>query len=82
MDDRAFMTRALEVAAAGMKSGEMPIGAVVVVDGDVVSEAHTQETSQRRLLVHAELLALDEVDRRLGLPRLRLTLMGRGGQAA
>ena len=65
--DEMFMARALEIAAAGVTSGEMPIGAVVVVDGRVVSEAHTQEVGQRRLLVHAELLALDAADRELGL---------------
>ena len=36
----------------------MPIGAVVVVGDDVVATAHTQERTQRRLLVHAELLTL------------------------
>src|SRR4051794_12264189 len=66
VSDEYFMARALEVAAAGMGAGEMPIGAVVVVEGEVVSEAHTRETTQHRLLVHADLLALDEADRRLG----------------
>jgi deoxycytidylate deaminase len=35
----------------------------------VVASAHTQERRQRRLLVHAELLALDEADRVPGLKR-------------
>jgi tRNA(adenine34) deaminase len=60
------MTRALDVAVAGMTAGEMPIGAVVVLDGEVVSEAHTQESTQHRLLVHADLLALEEAERTLG----------------
>jgi len=64
--DEDFMARALEVARVGMTAGEMPIGAVVVVDGEVVSKAHTQETAQRRLLVHADLLALEGADRQLG----------------
>src|SRR5688500_7857362 len=68
------MARALEVAAEGMLAGEMPIGAVVVLDDEIVGEAHTQERAQGRLLVHADLLALDLADRRVGERRRRATL--------
>lgn len=68
------MARALEIAAVGMQSGEMPIGAVVAVDGEVVAEAHTQERTQNRLLVHADLLALDAADARLTGRRRHATL--------
>lgn len=68
------MGAALAVAAEGLAAGELPIGAVVVVDGAVVASAHTQERGQRRLLVHAELLALDAADRILGAARTRATL--------
>ena len=82
-DDR-WMRRALELAEAGLERGEMPIGAVVVVAGEeevgeeVVGEAHTEERTQGRLLVHADLLALDRADRALagrpGRDRERATL--------
>ena len=52
-----------------MRLGEMPIGAVVVANGEVVAEAHTGERTQRRLMVHAELLALDAADQVLGSNR-------------
>lgn len=68
------MTRALEVAAEGMREGEMPIGAVVAVDGEVIASAHTQERAQGRLLVHADLLALDAADRVLRGRRDRATM--------
>ncbi len=68
------MARALAVAVEGMAQGEMPIGAVVVADGEIVAEAHTQERAQGRLLVHADLLALDLADRRLPGRRSRATL--------
>src|SRR5687768_3063774 len=74
VQDEAFMSRALAIAAAGMVRGEMPIGAVVVVDGEIVAEAHTEERTQGRLLVHADLLALDMADRRLQGRRSRATL--------
>lgn len=68
------MLIALEAAAAAMRRGEMPIGAVVGVDDEVVATAHTEERSQQRLLVHADLLALDTADRVLAGRRKRATL--------
>jgi len=58
-----FMRLALDVAREGMEHGELPIGAVVVLDGRVIGSAYTQELAQRRNLVHADLLALEAADR-------------------
>ncbi len=63
------MAQALAEAEVGLTRGELPIGAVVVFEGEVVATAHTEERAQQRLLVHAELLALDRADRRLGSRR-------------
>lgn len=71
--DEKWMLRAIELARVGLERGEMPIAAIVVVDGQVVGEAHTQERTQGRLLVHADLLALDAADRRLRGRRQRAT---------
>ena len=65
---------ALRVAEAGLFRGELPIAAVIVVDDEIIAEAHTQERSQGRLLVHAELLALDVADRVLGSRRREAAL--------
>ena len=64
--DEGWMRRALALAETGLELGEMPIGAVVVLDGEAVGEAHTEERTQGRLLVHADLLALDRADRGAG----------------
>lgn len=74
MEDVEGMGLALAEAARGLGQGELPIGAVVVVGDDVVAGAHTAERRERRLLVHAELRALDAADRVLGPDRLRATL--------
>lgn len=58
-----YMTLALEQARLGLDRGELPIGAVVVNDGAVLASAYTRELAERRRLVHAELLALEEADR-------------------
>jgi tRNA(adenine34) deaminase len=64
--DEFWMGEALAIANEGLAEGELPIGAVVVLDDDIVARAHTEEHRQGRFLVHADLLALDEADRRLG----------------
>jgi tRNA(adenine34) deaminase len=72
--DEFGMEAALETARSGLARGELPIGAVVVADGRIVGRSHTEEVTQRRLLVHAELLALEEADRVDGWDRRRATL--------
>ncbi len=57
-----FMQEALKVATEGLEKGELPIGAVVVLDGQIIARAHTAEIAEQRMLVHAELLALLKAD--------------------
>jgi tRNA(adenine34) deaminase len=57
-----FMREALNLAATALEQDELPIGAVVVLDNRIIAAAHTQERAQGRLLVHADLLALDAAD--------------------
>jgi tRNA(adenine34) deaminase len=58
-----FMRAALRQAQEGLEKGELPIGAVVVLDDEIISAAHTMERSEGRLLVHADLLALEAADK-------------------
>jgi tRNA(adenine34) deaminase len=64
------MEAALAVAARGAAAGEVPVGAVVVVEGRVVSEAHNETIARRDLTQHAELLAIQRAMRALGTDRL------------
>jgi len=72
--DEFGMEAALDVARCGLARGELPIGAVVVADGRLIAWSHTEEVTQRRLLVHAELLALEDADRQHGWDRRNATL--------
>lgn len=69
--DEFFMHAALAVAKQGLAAGELPIGAVVVLDGQIIAAAHTAEKAEQRLLVHAELLALEAADRLCPFPGKR-----------
>ena len=58
MDDDAVMAVALAEAAAAGKAGEVPIGAAVVVDGEIVARAGNRRERDGDPTAHAELLAL------------------------
>ena len=65
-DDR-FMQRALELARhAQDEHAEVPVGAVLVLDGDVVGEGWNHNVSGNDPSAHAEVMALRDAGRRLG----------------
>ncbi len=63
------MRAALEIAAQAARTGEMPVGAVVVQRGEILARAHNETVALRQPTAHAELLAIHralavlEVDR-------------------
>ncbi len=56
---------AIDVAEQGLEAGELPIGAVVALGEEIVGRSYAMERSQRRRLVHADLLAMEQADRAL-----------------
>ncbi|MBI2207195.1 MAG: tRNA adenosine(34) deaminase TadA [Candidatus Rokubacteria bacterium] len=68
--DDDFVRDALTEARRGAERGEVPIGAVVVVDGVVVGRAHNQPIASADPTAHAEVLALREAARAAGNYRL------------
>jgi tRNA(adenine34) deaminase len=55
IDLEAFMDEALGEADAAGRAGELPIGAVVVIDNGVVSRGRSRQNERRSQLAHAEL---------------------------
>lgn len=64
------MLRALELARLAGEEGEVPVGAVVVCDGKIISEGHNRREQDKNALCHAELEAIDGACRTLGGWRL------------
>ena len=64
------MEAALEEARRGLVAGEVPIGAVLVVDGFLVSRAFNQPIAEVDPTAHAEILVLREAARLVGNYRL------------
>jgi tRNA(adenine34) deaminase len=65
-----FMQAALEQAQLGAAAGEVPIGAVLVVNGRIIAEAFNQPIGSVDPTAHAEVLVLREAARALGNYRL------------
>ncbi|MDJ1122661.1 tRNA adenosine(34) deaminase TadA [Olsenella sp. YH-ols2217] len=71
MNDERFMALALDEARAAADEGEVPIGAVVVHDGEVIARAHNRRETDADPSAHAEFSAMLAASRALG--RWRLT---------
>lgn len=56
--DRLGMETALLEARLGGEAGEVPVGAAILVGGQLISQAHNETIAQRDLTQHAELLAI------------------------
>jgi tRNA(adenine34) deaminase len=64
------MDAAFEEAERALHEGEVPVGAVIVRDGEIVARAHNRPLAERDPTAHAELLALRAAARALGGERL------------
>jgi len=68
--DAGFMREALDQARRGFAAGEVPIGAVLVMDGAVVARAHNTPITSGDPTAHAEVLALRSAAEKRGNYRL------------
>ena len=59
-DDIKFMKIALEEAQKAFKKGEIPVGAVIVKDGIIVSKAHNLKETKNNAIKHAEIIAIEK----------------------
>ena len=73
--DATFMRRALALADQARALGEVPVGAVVVSEGDVVGEGHNRRERDGDPLAHAELFAIADAARTLKRWRLSSTTL-------
>jgi tRNA(adenine34) deaminase len=70
MDDEHWMGLALEEAARAAQAGEVPVGAVVVLDGRLLASGHNAPIASHDPTAHAEILALRAAARAAGNYRL------------
>ena len=65
-DDERYMLEAVKEAARAAEEGEVPVGAVIVKDGQIIARAHNRIEAARRSSAHAEMLALEAAEEMLG----------------
>jgi len=70
MNDEDFMRAALEQARIAGSCDEVPVGAVVVLDGEIVGRGFNQPIGRTDPTAHAEVMALRDAATRLGNYRL------------
>ena len=70
MTESSFMDQALELARRAQAQEEVPIGAVLVHQGQVIGKGHNQRETLQDPISHAEIHALQDAAKRLGSWRL------------
>ena len=70
MNDIDYMKRALELAREAAEYSDVPVGAIIVKDGQIISEAANKRCLCGSATAHAEVLAIEEACRTVGGWRL------------
>ncbi len=73
-DDRRFLDAAIEEARAGLAAGGIPIGSVLVVDGEIVGRGHNQRVQKSSPILHAEMDCFENAGRLPASSYARATL--------
>ncbi|MGN1122704.1 MAG: tRNA adenosine(34) deaminase TadA [Eubacterium sp.] len=68
--DEAFMKEALRLARLSADEGEVPVGAVIVKDGEIIATGRNRREREKNALCHAELEAINNACKALGGWRL------------
>ncbi len=75
MNALSYMRVALEEAKKAFDEDEVPVGAVIVKDGEIIARAHNRRESTLDPTAHAEILAIREASKRLKNWRLTDTTL-------
>ena len=70
LDDEHWMREAIAQARMALALGEVPIGAVIVRDGQIVGAGHNLRETTHDPTAHAEMIAIREASKKLGAWRL------------
>lgn len=70
MDDIFYMQEALSLAKEASDEGEVPVGAIIVCEGEIVGRGRNRREFGKNALAHAEIEAINEACKTLGGWRL------------
>ena len=74
MSDDPFLAAAVHEARAGLAAGGIPIGSVLVIDGEIVARGHNQRIQKGSSVLHAEMDCLENAGRLTAADYARSTL--------
>ncbi len=66
----AFMARALDLAKEAGERGDVPVGCVIIKDGEIIGRGRNMREEKQSALLHAEIAAIGDACRALGSRRL------------
>ncbi len=69
-NDVVFMRAAIELARECAKSGEVPVGAVIVKNGEIIAKGYNMREREKLATAHAEIYAIEAACKKLGGWRL------------
>jgi tRNA(adenine34) deaminase len=69
-EDAVWMERALALAELAAAAGEVPVGALVIKDGEIIGQGHNRNLLDNDPTAHAEMVALRQAAARVGNHRL------------
>jgi cytosine deaminase len=69
-----FLAAAIEEARLGLSEGGIPIGSVLVLDGEIVGRGHNRRVQRGSVVLHAEMDALENAGRMSGADYRRSVL--------
>ena len=71
LDDKYFMRIALQEAEDAYAEGEIPVGAVVVLDNQIIAKGHNLTETLKDVTAHAEMMAITAAENALGAKYLQ-----------
>jgi cytosine/creatinine deaminase len=63
MYEKSFLQAAIDEARAGLAEGGIPIGSVLVIDGEIVGRGHNRRIQKQSAILHAEMDAIENAGR-------------------
>ena len=65
LEDEKYMREAIKLARKGAKLGEVPIGAVIVYEGEIIGRGYNRRKNDKSTLSHAEITAIKRASKKL-----------------
>lgn len=74
MTENEKMSLVIQLAEKALEKNELPIACIIFYNDTIIAQSHTSESEDKRLLVHAELKALMELDQKRMKPREKMQM--------